>query len=208
VSEPKLRDLKRDETRQRLLDAGVALFAERGYDATTTAEIAAAAGVTERTFFRHFPAKSDLILANWRRFSADVDAAMAAMPAGTPVIEVIRAGLLAFATALAAGVDQEPQRSILVFSEQVPLLRMLEILLALESSIATELAGRLGLPEEDLDVRIIATTSIGVLRAASRAYVQPGGREAPLPDTVSDRLDQFGSVFHALEQRALTAPVR
>lgn len=193
--------MKRDETRQRLLDAGVALFAENGYDATTTAQIAAAAGVTERTFFRHFPSKADLILANWRRFSVGVDAAMATQQPGTPLIEVVRAGLLAFAGELASGVEAEPERSILVFSEQVPLMRMLEILLALENSIAVELAGRLHVSDEDLGVRIAATSSIGVLRAASRAYVQPGGREIPLVDTVSTRLDQFAPLFDTLEAR-------
>ena len=49
------RDRKREATRHRLLDAGLRLFAERGYHAVTAAEIADAAGVTERTFFRHFP---------------------------------------------------------------------------------------------------------------------------------------------------------
>jgi AcrR family transcriptional regulator len=208
VNQPRLRDVKRDETRQRLLDAGVALFAEHGYDATTTAEIAAAAGVTERTFFRHFPSKSDLILANWRRFSIGVDVAMAAQGPDMPLIEVVRAGLLAFAGELATGVDAEPERSILVFNEQVPLLRMLEILLALENSIATEIANRLRVSDEDLGVRILATSSIGVLRAASRAYVQPGGREEPLVGTVSSRLDQFGTLFDALETRPATAAAR
>ncbi|WP_329001043.1 TetR/AcrR family transcriptional regulator [Kribbella sp. NBC_00709] len=42
-------------TRDRLLTAALELFTERGYDATSVSEIAARAGVTEMTFFRHFP---------------------------------------------------------------------------------------------------------------------------------------------------------
>jgi AcrR family transcriptional regulator len=52
---------KRERTRQRILAAAFALFEERGYDDTTTAQIAAAAGVSEMTLFRHFPSKDRLI---------------------------------------------------------------------------------------------------------------------------------------------------
>jgi AcrR family transcriptional regulator len=51
-----------DRTRDRLLTAALELFAERGYDGTSVSEIAARAGVTEMTFFRHFPAKASLLV--------------------------------------------------------------------------------------------------------------------------------------------------
>ena len=50
-----------EDARRRLRDAALELFRERGYDATTTAEIAARAGVTERTFFRHFRDKREAL---------------------------------------------------------------------------------------------------------------------------------------------------
>ena len=53
---------RREATRARLLEVALDLFARQGYDATTAAEIAAAAGVTEMTFFRHFPTKSALVV--------------------------------------------------------------------------------------------------------------------------------------------------
>ena len=49
------------DVRTRLQHAALALFRERGYDRTTAAEIAARAGVTERTFFRHFPDKREIL---------------------------------------------------------------------------------------------------------------------------------------------------
>ena len=53
---------KRERTRERLLTAALELFAADGYDVTSVAQIAAKAGVTEMTFFRHFPAKDSLLV--------------------------------------------------------------------------------------------------------------------------------------------------
>ena len=53
---------RRARTRERLLAAALDLFSRKGFDATTVAEIAAAAGVTQMTFFRHFGTKEALLL--------------------------------------------------------------------------------------------------------------------------------------------------
>jgi AcrR family transcriptional regulator len=50
-----------DKSRRRLQQAALELYIERGYDQTTATEIAARAGVTERTFFRHFPDKREVL---------------------------------------------------------------------------------------------------------------------------------------------------
>ncbi len=52
-----------DVTRQRLQEVSLRLFGENGYDRTTASDIAHAAGVTERTFFRHFADKRDVLFA-------------------------------------------------------------------------------------------------------------------------------------------------
>jgi AcrR family transcriptional regulator len=59
-----------EETRQRILDAAVQLFSERGYDGATTRAIAALAGVNEVTLFRHFGSKKSLFQAMLRNNSA------------------------------------------------------------------------------------------------------------------------------------------
>lgn len=55
---------KAERTRDALMRAALELFGERGYDSTTAAAIAERAGVTEMTFFRHFPSKSAVLLAD------------------------------------------------------------------------------------------------------------------------------------------------
>ncbi len=56
------RPSKRERTLAALVEAGLELFERQGYEATTVAQIARAAGVTEMTFFRYFPAKEHLLL--------------------------------------------------------------------------------------------------------------------------------------------------
>jgi AcrR family transcriptional regulator len=60
------RERKKLQTRQALVEAAVGLFERKGYEETTVAEIAAAADLSTRTFFLHFPAKEDVLLANAR----------------------------------------------------------------------------------------------------------------------------------------------
>ena len=55
-------DRRKQETRSRILEASVELFAEQGYEATKVAEICDRADVARQTFFNHFPAKRDLLL--------------------------------------------------------------------------------------------------------------------------------------------------
>jgi AcrR family transcriptional regulator len=58
---PGKRELKRQETRARIVDAAAELFAERGFDAVSVMEIAKRAGVVEKTVFNHFPVKEGLV---------------------------------------------------------------------------------------------------------------------------------------------------
>jgi AcrR family transcriptional regulator len=69
-----------EEVRKRLQWAALELFRERGYEETTAAEIAAKAGVTERTFFRHFPDKREVLFDGDAVFTEAVTAAVRNAP--------------------------------------------------------------------------------------------------------------------------------
>src|SRR5277367_1626456 len=78
----------REKVRRRLQTAALQLYRERGYDGTTAAEIAARAGVTERTFFRHFPDKRE-VLFNEAELHARLGAAIAGAPPKLGPLEVV-----------------------------------------------------------------------------------------------------------------------
>ena len=63
VTQPSEQPLKISKKRQDILQAAKALFSEKGFSATTTAAIAKQAQTTEKTLFKHFPSKNDLVLA-------------------------------------------------------------------------------------------------------------------------------------------------
>lgn len=79
-----------DQARQRLQLAALELYRERGYDATTTAQIAERAGVTERTFFRHFPDKREVLFDGEALLRADLERGVADAPAGLGPLDVLQ----------------------------------------------------------------------------------------------------------------------
>jgi AcrR family transcriptional regulator len=79
-----LRDRQRAQVRADIRRAAFRLFVERGYDAVTTEEIAIAAGVSPRTFFRHVPTKEELLLAPVRHGGAAIVSLLEERPASEP----------------------------------------------------------------------------------------------------------------------------
>ncbi|MFH9660880.1 TetR family transcriptional regulator [Streptomyces sp. NPDC017248] len=77
------------EARRRLQQAALELYRERGFDQTTTAEIAARAGVNERTFFRHFPDKREVLFDGEADLRAALVREVAAAPEGLPPLEIL-----------------------------------------------------------------------------------------------------------------------
>jgi AcrR family transcriptional regulator len=77
----------------RLQEAAVELYAEHGYEQTTVAEIAARAGLTERTYFRHFADKREVLFHGSQMLQDALASAVEAAPAGEPPLDAIAYGL-------------------------------------------------------------------------------------------------------------------
>lgn len=90
VQSPGLRERKKQRTRQALATAAMRLFAERGYEETTIADIASAADVSPRTFFAYFPSKEDVLFAEIDDRLADVRERLARRTPGETPLEAIR----------------------------------------------------------------------------------------------------------------------
>ena len=81
------------DSRGRLWQAAFDLYGERGFENTTVAEIADRAGLTERTFFRHFADKREVLFAGSEDLEAAMVAAIAAAPESAAPLQVVAAGL-------------------------------------------------------------------------------------------------------------------
>ena len=98
------------EARLRLEQAALELYASRGYDLTTTADIAAAAGVTERTFFRHFADKREVLFDFEREARQELSDALAAVPGSPPPLATVLQALLAISPFLESNRDISERR--------------------------------------------------------------------------------------------------
>ena len=87
----------------RLQNAALQLFNEKGYEQTTAAQIAARAEVTERTFFRHFPDKRDILFEGTERLETSLVRSIAAAPQGLELMAVLQHALCEVASALGHG---------------------------------------------------------------------------------------------------------
>ncbi len=188
---------KRDATRRRIIEAANTRFRTLGYEQTTAAIIADDAGVTERTFFRYFPTKAAVLVANWEGHVARTRAALA-QSEKRKVVDVVRDALVLFTDQLQAEIDDGLDSVILLYSDRAAFLAITQLLLDIENDVAAEIAKRSARPIDDLDVRVAANTAFGVFRATVRAYVVDNSN-GPMSSMVSTRMRRLASIFNALE---------
>lgn len=100
--EQPLRVRKKIQTRLRIADAAATLFATKGYDAVTIAEIARLAEVSEQTVYNFFPSKELLVLDEDAAFEALLVGVIRERPARTKITDAVRAGVHAFLKKLQA----------------------------------------------------------------------------------------------------------
>lgn len=88
-----LRERKKEQLRTDLTAAAIALFIERGYEETKVEDIAAAADVSPRTFFRYFPAKDDVVVELLHTGVVDLRDQLAQRPGAEPLPQALRAAV-------------------------------------------------------------------------------------------------------------------
>src|SRR5918996_2437120 len=99
---------------ERLAKAALELYGERGYEQTTVAQIAKRAGLTERTFFRHYPDKREVLFGAWNALQELLVTAVAEAPESAAPIDAMAAGLEAVSEAFAGRREQARQRQAVI----------------------------------------------------------------------------------------------
>ncbi|MCF6422091.1 MULTISPECIES: TetR family transcriptional regulator [Amycolatopsis] len=160
-----LRERKKARTRAAIQSHALRLFTAQGYAETTIEQIAAAAEVSQSTFFRYFPTKEDTVL--YDRLDPVLMRAFVEQPAELTPLQAVRAACAqVFARLDAEESELERARQRLVFSVPELRNRMIEHIAAGLGMLAEAAAERAGRDPGDFTVRVWSGAVIGVVFAA------------------------------------------
>ncbi len=188
--------------RDAIFDAAIALFAANGFEETTVEEVAQAAGVSRRSFFRYFASKDDLLAQNVLLYGVVLTAAIRECPAAFTSLEVVRETVLTVVKQAAA---QERTRQIVEIAErslsarQAQASRMMEV----EDRVTGAFAERLRSGSKDrLTPRILASLTLSVMGIAISSWFR--GEYRDLSAAAMQVLSGYGRIFRkapAIPQR-------
>jgi AcrR family transcriptional regulator len=189
-----LRDRQRAQIRADIRRAAFRLFVERGYDAVTTEEIAIAAGVSPRTFFRHVPTKEELLLAPVRHGGAAIVNLLEGRPANeSPDIALINA--IITRTRSFERADTEEWREALLVAPG--LLDRVTVHLPADKERATKLIAERMRANPDTDIRpgLLVQLAFAAADFAFQQWVRQSGKPRPLDRYVTDALEAVRSPY-------------
>jgi AcrR family transcriptional regulator len=198
-----LRERRRLRTRRTIQAHALRLFAAKGFQATTIEEIAAAAEMAPRTFFRYFPTKEEVVF--WAEYPPMLAGFVAARPDDEPALEALHHGIV---DGLAAIWDQDGERERMLerlrLAFRTPALhpRLRQQQAGWATAVAEILADRLDERPDALEVRAIAAAVAGAVWVAAEEWQAQDDGEGELGALIDQAL---GTVFGA-PLRATTTP--
>ncbi len=161
--------------RERLERAALALFTERGYDATTVAEIADRAGLTKSTFFRHFADKREVLFGGQDFLTERFADAIRTAPAAATTADCLAAALESAAAAFTPERhDLAPQRRAVIAANSELQERELLKRARLASAMADALRAR---DADDITARLAAELGVLAFSTAYARWAAPGNRQ-------------------------------
>lgn len=171
-------------SRRRLQEAALELYAEQGYAETSVAEVAERAGLTERTFFRYFPDKREVLFDGEGHFRELLVGAVSEVPASATPMEAIKAGFDALAAELQPIRDRARKRSRIIAAYPELQERELVKLASWSAAFEDALRGR-GLTESA--AKVAGEVAVAVFHAAFQLWTDDG-RKKDLAELVSEAL--------------------
>jgi mycofactocin system transcriptional regulator len=186
---------RRATSRTELEQVAFTLFTARGFDATTVDEIAAAAGIGRRTFFRYFPSKNDV---PWGAFEDELERMRVRLKAcapEVPVMDAIRYALIDFNRVAPAQVPLHRRRMQLILRVPTLLAHSTLRFAAWRAVVAEFVAERTGRRPDDLAPQAIAHAVLGVSVAAYEHWLDDPG--ADLGSLLDRAMRELGTAFRA-----------
>jgi mycofactocin system transcriptional regulator len=188
---------RRVTSRAELEQTAFALFTARGFDATTVDEIAAAAGIGRRTFFRYFPSKNDI---PWGAFEDELErmrVRLKACPPEVPLMDATRVALIDFNRVAPAQVPLHRRRMELILRVPTLLAHSTLRFTAWREVVAEFVAERTGRRPDDLAPQAIAHAVLGVAIAAYEHWLDDPDTDlgALLDDAMRQLAGAFGTVL-------------
>jgi len=156
------------DARGRLMQAAFALYSERGYEQATVAQIAKRAGLTERTFFRHFADKREVLFAGADALLELLLSTVAEAPDSAAPIDAVAAGLEAAGALIQEGGELPRQRQAIIAASAELQERELIKLASLASALADALRQR---GVEEPAASLTAQAGMAVFRVAFERWV-------------------------------------
>jgi AcrR family transcriptional regulator len=198
-----LRGRKRIRTRLMIQGEAMRLIAAKGYENTTVDDIAYAAAISPRTFFRYFPTKEDVVM--WDEYDPIVPDLFDARPVDEPLAESLRAVLHeALGGLYARDRDELLLRARLLTT--VPELRgrLREEQRSGDKRMAEQLARRRGLPADDLAVQVLAAAFSAAIIVALERWVEDDGK-SDLLELLDRALESLAAEMQELHAQAPSA---
>jgi AcrR family transcriptional regulator len=179
---PALQARKHQLVRDAIQDAAIDLFAEKGFDETTVDDIAQAAGVSRRSFFRYFTSKSDLLTHGIASYGAALTGAIETSPENSSPAEVLRHIVLQVAQYRAA----EPRtRKIMRITAAYPSAREAQLsrIAGVHDQVAAAFLRRFRSDrrfQDELTAQLLAGLTLAILGAVFRSWFENNSRDISL----------------------------
>ncbi len=181
----------------RLVDAALELFAHRGYDRTTAKDIAKAAGLTERTFFRYFPDKREVLFVGVDGLQAQLVGALDATPPETAPIDAVTVALEALGALLGGRRDFAARRHAVIAAS--PELTERELIkLARFAAALTDALWRRGTPAGE--AALVAEAGMTIFRVAFDRWIA-GEDDTDLAAVIRSTRDELGAVTATVQDQ-------
>jgi AcrR family transcriptional regulator len=167
-----LRERKKQQTRETIARAALKLFAERGYDETTLAEIAEAANVAPRTIFAYYESKEDILLCGEDSFLNELKRRLDERPAGTTTVDVLRE----YVSFMESPDEGAKLRKQIVKANPALQMKMRARHAQLEPMLTESIAKDLGAEPGDLQAMLVAASITAALTSISERIFEAEAR--------------------------------